>query len=522
MKKTRPILSVIVAMGILCLLYESDAAEKTQTSGKAPAEKATVSPGPTKAIKGKAKGSPGSTKTIKGKTPRSRLSQKAKELLKDIEDGKSFEAIAKAYKNTKFTKAEIRQLENEINKSRYATKLRNMTKKPKGYVKSKSKGRDFFMREKQAFQKKQERELAQINKQARSKMSKFKSKQGPSTRTRIDARARDIIPRTPKTSMMGGVTPPHEEIPGSIHSLSGDPSPLIWGRSTTIHGEGFGTRQGRVGIVFEPGGVVSYCAVTSWNDTEIAINIYSGYFSGVSDPFAAPYLSGRDCAVWVKLPGIDNGPSIHGTLIPSRPIILSTSSDEIRPGQELLIEGVNFWNRRGSVSFSLRPYRSGFILPAKFECGIIEWTDTAILISVPWGIDRVLRQTTTLQLVNSLEIGHGKSVTFVPGTQITTVRQEEELEATVLWFVGHYECHDFHSANLQNDWVVESAWKDSSGWGPGYGSNYKTRATVGSSRTYTRIEYWADAFSHVDVASYVIIRGPLGTEHGVPPRWIPW
>ncbi len=520
--KIRIILSVIVAMGILCFLYESDAAEKTNTIGKAAAEKAIVSPGLTKEIKGKAKGSRGPARAIKKKTPRKTLSPKAKALLKDIEDGKSFEAIAKAYKNTKFSKSEIRLLENEIKKFPYTTRLRNMTNKPKGPGKSKTKDREFFMRAKQAFQKKQERELLQINKQARSKMSMVKSNQGASTRTRIGARARDIIPRTPKTSMMGRAPSLREEIPGTIHSLSGDPAPLILGRSTTIHGEGFGTRQGRVGIVFEPGGVVSYCGITRWTDREISINLYAGFFSGVGDPFAAPNLSGRNCAIWVKLPGIDNGPSIHGILKPSRPIILSTSTDEMRPGQEFLIEGVNFWNQRGSVYFSLRPYRSGIILPDKFECRIMEWTDTAILVSVPWGIDRVLRQTTTLRLVNSLEIGHGKSITFVPSTQIATVCQEEELEATVLWLVGHYECHDFHSASLRNGWVVESARKDSSGWGPGYGSNYKSRPTIGSSRTYANIEYWADAFSHVDVASYVIIRGPLGTEHGVPPRWIPW
>jgi len=239
------------------------------------------------------------------------------------------------------------------------------------------------------------------------------------------------------------------------------------------------------------------CDLESWSDTRIEATI-PGYMDHVLGDGTA------DLRLRIVLAGGTLGPARDIRLQPSirEPEVISLSSEEIMPGNDVAIEGRWFYGR-GSVEFDF-----GSQL---FRGSIRAWTDSLITAGIPDGIGGLHRTRGQIIIRNDQgkEVRH--PITFEPDKEQVEISQTQELDRS--WkATGDVRTFDyFDPFPMKEGWLVRSYKKEIvSGRGRTW---YMLEPDPGTIRIHNIITLDAPPFSRLRVASRVTIEGPKGTPY---------
>ena len=111
----------------------------------------------------------------KGKSPR-KLFPKVERFLRDVLKVRSFEEVGRRFKMANFSKQELDQLEKQLKKSPYSSKLHRLGKKSESAIKAKTKARvqQITKQKQRTFVKRKEQRLKHLNKNAQTMFAKLK------------------------------------------------------------------------------------------------------------------------------------------------------------------------------------------------------------------------------------------------------------------------------------------------------------------------------------------------------------
>jgi hypothetical protein len=287
--------------------------------------------------------------------------------------------------------------------------------------------------------------------------------------------------------------PPAETI-GRISSVN--PSILWAGRAFKISGSYFGRGRGTVEILFEKRRYI--CDLESWRDTEI---------HAVVPEYMESIIGSRthDALLWVKAAGQSLGPTqniqLHPIPAPPGPEIFSLGSDEIEPGDSLVIYGRKFGKGRGLVWCEFAAMR--------VDLTPVIWEETNIRLRIPDDLGGIPK-TKGMLYIRTAEGGEAKrSIGFIPVLEEIEIATYVELQGTLsVREVRTFEI--LRGSRLANGWkILSSRLEKTSGSGK---YEYMREPTAGTDELYQVIILYTAAFSDLRVASKMIIRGPRGTD----------
>jgi hypothetical protein len=184
------------------------------------------------------------------------------------------------------------------------------------------------------------------------------------------------------------------------------------------------------------------------------------------------------------------------------PEIVSLSSDEIMPGNDVAIEGRWFYGR-GSVEFDF-----GSQL---FRGTVRGWTDSLITAGIPDGIGGLPRTRGQLIIRNDRgrEVRH--PITFEPDKEQVTLTMSHEIDRSRSATSDVRTFHYFQNFEMKEGWLVKRYRKEIvSGRGTAW---YMLEPDPGTTRIYNIITLDARSFTRLRVASHVTIEGPKGTPY---------
>lgn len=439
--------------------------------------------------------------TTKKTAPASAYSKKIQNFLNTIEKAKSIDEIGKSFKNSRFSKKELKQLEPLLKKKPYSTKLEDIEKKTNAMAKRKSKAevlRIQKQREQQVKQKNQRR-LKQKNQLAVKSLQALKGKVPATVRQSIQGELRAAnVPSSVAATAAGDR---FENLP-RIRSIS--PRPVIPGGAMTLTGENFGSSAGTVTVRFSFEGTTwnIRCTVNSggWNDHRIVATPPEWLRHSVGE-------SNKDVRVFIRTD--QGGASMEVQLGPDpaslQPEITGLSRTSIEPEQIIIIEGRNFLSEsNGRVEFSFG---------GQSPRGIIEdWGPNFISVRLPDSVQGIPETDGVMTVINHRGYRASRSITFEPALDMKTYHRDYWMHchAWSLGFLGAKEEKTFFNVDLINGWKVKEAWLEVDVHGPGGGARYLVQPQVGSTRAHSRVEIWAEAFSRTDLDEYIIIEGPKG------------
>jgi len=444
-----------------------------------------------------------------GEPLQAKRSPKVESFLKFIMQASSLNNIGKQFKEAKFSAKEKKDLEKELRKQPYSSKLDRLKKQAKASIQpySEAKMKRKTLQMQQELKQKQAQQLNNLNQKARQFLSTARREARASTDNSSSSMNR--LTSQMRTAMLSS---PSDSIPSStIRSIT--PGSAIIGRDITITGEGFGDIKRRVTIIIGDH-YLWFQEISLWTDTVIVARIpYRRESGGVRYAGVERYVGDtpKRAIIWVQ-PNMISGPSKEITVSPDpatlEPRITSFSNDEVRPGMFLTIWGEQFLEEHeGSVRFR---YDCGPGATCTFDGIIREWHDSYVYLEIPTSYRwRIPHGTVRLTLINHVHRSDARSIAFQP---ILVIREVYRVSHSVNspFIIGHRDTHTDHNFRLINDYVVESYELDHSGGGIGYGANYLSRPIRGSTNASSRIEIWADLFSDCRSYNYLWVRGPEG------------
>lgn len=411
-------------------------------------------------------------------------SAKVQELLRLIQRAGSLDQISVAFERAGLSKSEIQVLEAAIERPPYAGKLRSLS----GRVEKLTSMSPVVTGRRIIVDTAKKKAIDQ-----RATATARRLKTGPPTAVgRVKASVKPLKASPPMTSAR---KPPP---PGSMTSarITGlNPNPIRVGDLLIIAGSDFGSARGSVELVTPESRYI--CDLKSWSDTQIEATI-PGYMDHVIGDGIA------DLRLRIKLQGDALGPARDIRLHPSirEPEVISLSSDEIMPGNDVAIEGRWFYGR-GSIEFDF-----GSQL---FRGTIREWTDSLITVGIPDGIGGLQRTRGQIVIRNNQGREARHPITFEPDKEQVEISQTQELDRS--WkATGEVKTfYYFETFRMKEGWLVRSHRKEIvSGRG---NARYMLEPARGTTHIKNIITLDAPSFTCLRVASRVTIEGPRGTPY---------
>ena len=437
-------------------------------------------------------------------------SARTKNFLNEVEKARSLKDLGMIFQRAKFSRAELKELNNHMKKTRYSSKLQRLIGEAKFSSKSdpKVEGRQIVQQKKRELRQKQDQELRKLNTQAAAKIQRIRAQKPMRTGTLVKrTRLTTLRPKKARMTMDGGTSA------ATIHSVS--PAAVTVGQGITIAGDGFGTSAGRVAIVI--GDDLDYCPVSSWGERRIRVTVPGNFQDSVGE-------TEKEGFIWVKLHGGELGPTWDLTIRPDSsrlvPEITSLSTGKIRPGQVLIIEGNNFLTeRRGTVQLRLQTLAGS---PENFDLTVSDWADTYI--------------SGTLEDVSGHMAGRGlitvrnhagredtRDINFQPEWVVGTFEFPPNTVRCEVWmnsscgpfcFVGKKETFRHHSLVVDDGWELLVCYieeMESSRW-TGYHMLQSPVLYTTNVPFDCEYEVWAEMFSYIQVRLCVIAKGPKGID----------
>jgi len=446
-------------------------------------------------------------KTIQKSSVPSRLSSKIEGFLKEIERAKSLEELRIVAKNANFSKEELDQLKTEITKPPYSGKLKSLEDEALSSAKAKmdSKTQKIIDQKQKEFKKKQDDDLNLLNQQARVKL------QIRRTSAQDKVRAERVLPPPdPPTAM--GATRPVVKDPARITSLNPQPVVMGGGRGgydqLNIIGENFG-RSGSVKLSI--GAKNTTLDTIAWHPDSIAVKMYSHLKEFFREEALNAMRDGEIIGrLWVHAAKniATSEVRIHtsGWDLTLTPQIKSISSEEIRPGQEITIEGKYFLAkaRDSSVTFTFGS--------RNINGNIQHWEDSVIHVLLPPNVSGLTFTRGSLKVKNIQGFQADTPINFRPEKeQLTLIDPISHGDGGLGAFYdygwsGTFTLRDFE---LINDWKVFEYWLNV------YDGNcrYRDRPRTGTPYPRTVVEGsygWNDCLRCLN---FITIEGPRGTNY---------
>ena len=475
-----------------------------------------------------------------GYSRKPRASQKNQKFLQELESARSMAEVRKAYERGHFTDAELRDLEQQVEKSGYGKKLEQLAKLEKlaepetreRNVVTKAETDALISAKHQALKRRQLQELKQLNKQAETTLRHLRSKTGHQLRTApvtgkiyepvnsnaaANSRTIDLDSRhegLPSIEELGEILTIEGTIPwegSGWFAGRGDPSSII------IIGNYFTDDEGEVAFLPELLRVQRRAiplSVSSWSEHRIVAEFPR------QEVEALLGYGRHQGAIRVMRRGNISGPRREFTLFerPPRPWITGISTDEgyvggsfITPGQTIIVMGEHFTTAydggRSSVPRVELQHAGSAGSRITTALEVIEFDDT--WISAHLGrIEGVPESDGSLKVIGPFDQeSHTIPIRFRP--TLSTWIFEERLEHRCSSFFGFKDTVTLHDHSLANEWEVVNHDVRNGGWG-GRGCNWIERPNEGSTETAARLEYWCDLFSTIFCTSEVTIEGPAG------------
>ncbi|MFH1154419.1 MAG: hypothetical protein V1793_11440 [Pseudomonadota bacterium] len=430
----------------------------------------------------------------------------------------SLEEISRAAKGAGFAQADMPPLMEIFKKDPEIKKKLQMLARKSGTVKSGNV--PDLARLKQAKKVAWQQTVTANNRSVAAKLTRVRAPQ-----MSMDNRALSVTTMNPAALAMMKSRSPGPQIDAYI---LGHTIPARIGHRINVSGAHFGTTRGRVVVLVNR--LLVECPVHDWRDSQISITL--PYELGV-----AMGPRSVDGTVWVKMPGGEIGPTATIRLEQQLPAIAALSSPEIMPGQELLIEGENFFPEMaiGSGTGSVRLELASGSIPDS-AVSILNWQSNAVRILLSDTLSGMRETAGNIVLTNASGASASRPVTFKPqldmdviqwaGGGINNTRFDCQFcESNWLYImeqIGNFfinmagyreEKTAYGDIILQNQWRVVSSCLVTHGGGAGHGANILSAPAPGSNLPRVRYEYWADGYAWVSTRVHVVIEGPRGLPH---------
>lgn len=420
-------------------------------------------------------------------------SKKAVSFLEVVKKAKTIEEVQKAFRQAKFSQAELKWLEAEAKKEPYAGKLRNLSAKAKSAIeKKKAEFQAKALQERKVSLAKQKNKLVSLNNATTKSFQQAKARLAPTAEMELE----DEDPPEARWDRVARATDTRPSGAGDTGARITSVSDVVVGENVTIEGERFQVSAGRVVVVL--GRNLYDTELVSWSASTIVVTIPESLATLV---WEAP----RDCRVWVKLRGMEVGPYVETTISPNpdliTPVISSINSTQFSPGQLLFIYGDHFFNRRGEISFR---FRDGTIRMGE----IVEWMNTIILTKLPDSVQGLRRQDCDLVVKNRANREASRTLSFRPLLDVIVMHQSHATDYCYFFGVVH-RAWDFNF-ELINDWEVTDSSLTSYYNGIYGNAVFDERPAVGSTSPLAVVRYWAEAFTVTYAFASVTISGPKG------------
>ncbi len=459
----------------------------------------------TKEIQGK---KPGSTKTVKTK----KVSSKVDNFLVLITKSNSLDNIAKEFKKANFTDKEKRRIQEELQKQRYASKLKKLQKKRpvSGRSKDSIKADNQVVKKMKAFITKQDMEVKRLNLESRNSFNRIKHSNAAMNIVRPEINK--VAPKR-TTPLNTDVLHPGMLGFGTIDTIN--PHFAIPGQNITIRGSDFGDNSGTLKLVIGEG-TAYFSEISQWNDNFILAPIPLTYRSGGAMHVDIKFLIGetpKQGRIFVIPRGKDIGPSKTIEIRPDGstmiPEITRVSSLEISPGQAIFVEGNNFLREaQGYVDIKFRTYDGS---EASYGCEILNWNDRSVSFRLGEMSRGFLAQTAEIRLRNHVRYDFRATAQILlkPRMEIRYWKVNHSIDCS--WKIyGKKRTRTDNDFYCINGWEVFDYALDVHGGGISWGAVYDIRPRAGQQSCRSRVEYWADLFSSVDCDNYLYIKGPKG------------
>ncbi len=470
--------------------------------------------------------SPQKPATVKNNTSKPTFSHPANSakinaFLAKINNAKSLKDLENAFKNARFTDSELRQMEKEFNKGHYKSKMNSLKQKANRQSKTdprlKAKPKKIDVRKlKGDLKKNQDMKITRLNKSAKSMTARLSRTTRVATSSRAASLHSASAARVPvPTVIASGIPVPTS----SVHITELNPEVGIIGQRMTISGSGFGTTRGEVSVTVGPRGSSNRqafsCPIQSWNDRRIVITIPLDCESMVELREQRFGIGSEFAWIYINPAGDDPGAFENTEVFIDRerfaPEIDALSSNNISPGQLLVIEGRNF-NLAGT-----RPQVRFEFGHERIDVDADRFADNYIEVRLPDNIEGLYETPGRLEVTNLTSLKATRNITFVPAEEIVEM-VSETMRATcvtrrpwIFCLAGQTYRHTLHESTLRNDWVVEDSWLETHPDGINAGAYYLHEPTRGSAVATSRIEVWADAYSSANCKEHLFLKGPKGT-----------
>lgn len=433
-----------------------------------------------------------------------RLSSKVEGFLKNLEKIESLEELDRSAGNANFSRQELEELKAEIKKPPYSDKIKNLADKAKVSLKAKldAKAQQIITLKKREFKKKQDDELNLLNQQARAKLKTAIS----NTMTRVRAEMA-TPPPAPPTTVLG--SKPVLEDPARIRYIDPQPYNIDSGLPLRIHGNNLGS-TGTVNLTIR--GESASLTIENWNHRHIRVRITPEVVTALKgkamEAMRDGLIKGR---VWVHAEKnvatseVQFHPSGWGLTL--TPEITELSSNEIRPGQEITIEGRYFLPKTSGSEVK-------FIFGSRNITGdILEWNDSVIHVKLRSDVSGISPMRGSVQVKNSLGFSSDQRIDFRPEYELQSLQEVVSDYRGSSW----EETYTFWNFELINGWTVDSYSTDVTEGSidhqesPRFGStNPRTvvRVTAQGGRAGLSGEtWWVMCFFHLS------LQGPRGTNY---------
>jgi hypothetical protein len=443
-------------------------------------------------------------KTIQKSGAPSKVSSKVEGFLKEVEKAKSLDELRVVLKNKNFSKEELDQLKAEIKNPPYSVKLKNLEDQALSSARAKMdvETQKIIEQKQKEFKKRQDDELNLLNQQARTKL------QIRRTSAQDKVRAERVLPPPDAPTTMVATRPVVKD-PAKITSLI--PQPLVIGAAFDqlhIIGENFG-RSGRVTLSI--GTKNTTLDTIAWHPDSIAVKMYSHLTEFFREEALNAMRDGEIIGrLWVHAAKniATSEVRIHtsGWNLTLTPQITSISSEEIRPGQEITIEGKFFlaMARDSSVTFTFGS--------RNINGNIHHWEDSVIHVQLPSNVSGLNFTRGSLKVKNFQGFQADTPINFRPEKeQLTLIDPISHGDGGLGAFYdygwsGTFTLRDFE---LINDWKVFEYWLNV------YDGNcrYRDRPRTGTPYPRTVVEGsygWNDCLRCLN---FITIEGPRGTNY---------
>jgi len=372
-----------------------------------------------------------------------RLSSKVEGFLKNLEKMESLEELDRSAGNANFSREELEELKSEIKKPPYSDKIKNLADKAKAslMVKMDAKTQQIITLKQREFKKKQDDELNLLNGQARAKLKTAISK----AETRFKAEMA-TPPPAPPTMALG--SRPVLEDPARISYIAPEPYYIDSGLPLRIRGVNLGS-TGTVNLTI--GTETASPLIENWNQYGIRVRMTPEVVNALKGRAMGAMREGLIIGrVWVHAEKniATSEVQFHprGWGLTLTPEISELSNNEIRPGQEITIEGRYFL-----------PKTSGSVVTFTFGSrnitgDILQWEDSAIHVRLRSDVSGISAIRGTVQVKNSLGFSADYRINFRPEYELQTLREVVSEYRGSSW----EETYTFWDFELINGWTVDN------------------------------------------------------------------